>query len=460
MSEHNPLDDLFRDKLYHYSMETPMHLWAALDARKTAQAKATQRRRLAWYLTAAILLLSLTGAIWMWVEQMDNQPEQVKPLKQTNSNEPIAAISPATEASQTQDQLTAASEEQRMEEKLLEQSFGNYKTAVLMPNLDSRAAAQLNKVSKGKEHSTSIAPTLNPDFKNTVQEEASFNPSAPQNLNTAASAQVPGETEIKSTANTASLATEETEKIENFKLLDSRNANVTYQPELGLDGGKPLYLPRVRGWRVYGELMAGMDVPTRTLEAREPEFELYRQAREQSEAVQNGYRAALRFSMISIDGVAVRSGLSYNNHRETFTYQQQAQQNSFQTIDIPVVVGYERNNVGKFTLSANAGVYLNMAFNQKGNFLSPDLNRILDFSSKTPDAYPAFRNNLGVALYGSIAASYPITPRLRLVLEPYVLRHSGSFTANDYAIDQRYQNWGIQLGLRKKINKYIFFAKP
>jgi hypothetical protein len=187
---------------------------------------------------------------------------------------------------------------------------------------------------------------------------------------------------------------------------------------------------------------------------------MYRQAREQSEAVQNGYRAALRFSMISIDGIAVRSGLSYSNHRETFTYQQQTQQNSFQTIDIPVEVGYERNNLGKFTLSANAGVYLNMTFNQKGNFLSPDLNRVLDFSSKTPDAYPAFRNSLGLAFYGSIAASYPITPRLRLVLEPYVLRHSGSFTANDYAIDQRYQNWGIQVGLRKKINKYIYFAKP
>lgn len=457
MSEHNPLDDFFRDKLYHHSMETPMHLWAALDARKTAQAKAAQRRRLAWYLTAAVLLLSLTGAIWMWVEQMDNQPEQVKPLKQTNSNEPIAAINPATETPQAEIQLQSGSEKQLLEEKLLEQSFGNYKTAVLMPNLDSRAAAQLNKASKGNEHTPSIAPVLNQDLKNTVRGEDPSTISATPTLNTTASAETPGETATK---NTASFTTEETETIENFNLLDSRNANVAYQPELGLDGGKPLYLPRIRGWRVYGELMAGMDVPNRTLKAREPEFELYRQAREQSEVVQNGYRAALRFSMISIDGIAVRSGLSYNNHRETFSYQQQTQQNSFQTIDIPVVVGYERNNVGKFTLSANAGVYLNMAFNQKGNFLSPDLNRVLDFSSKTPDAYPAFRNNLGVALYGSIAASYPITPRLRLVLEPYVLRHSGSFTANDYAIDQRYQNWGIQVGLRKKINKYIYFAKP
>lgn len=457
MSEHNPLDDLFRDKLYNHSMETPMHLWAALDARKTAQAKAAQRRRLAWYLTAAILLLSLTGAIWMWAEQMDKQRERVKPLQQTNSNEPIAATNPALETPQAEIQLPPGSEKQQLEEKLLEQSFGNYKTAVLMPNLDSRAAAQLNEASKGKGHSASIAPTLNQDLKNTASGENPSTISAAPNVNTTTSAELPAEAEAK---NTTSFATEETGKIENFQLLDSRNANVAYQPELGLDGGKPLYMPRVRGWRVYGELMAGMDVPTRALEAREPEFELYRQAREQSELVQNGYRAALRFSMISIDGIAVRSGLSYSKHQETFTYQQQAQQNNFQTIDIPVVVGYERNNVGKFTLSANAGVYLNMAFNQKGNFLSPDLNRVLDFSSKTPDAYPAFRNNLGVALYGSIAASYPITPRLRLVLEPYVLRHSGSFTANDYAIDQRYQNWGIQVGLRKKINKYIYFAKP
>jgi len=46
------------------------------------------------------------------------------------------------------------------------------------------------------------------------------------------------------------------------------------------------------------------------------------------------------------------------------------------------------------------------------------------------------------------------------VIEPYVLRNSGSFTANDYAIDQRYQNWGINIGIRKKINKYIYFVKP
>lgn len=457
MSEHNPLDDLFRDKLYHHSMETPMHLWATLDARKTAQAKESRRRLLVWYLTAAVLLLSLTGAIWMWAEHTDKRPEQSKPLKQRNSNEPIAAINPAMGAPDAQSQHPAGSEEQQMEEKLLEQSFGNYKTAVLMPNLDSRAAAQLNKASKGNNHTPPIGPALNQDLKNPVQGENPSTISAVPNLNTTASAELPGELEVK---NTASFTTEETETIERFNLLDSRNTTVAYQPDLGLDGGKPLNLPRTRGWRVYGELMAGMDVPTRILEAREPEFELYRQAREQSEAVQNGYRAALRFSMISIDGIAVRSGLSYSNHRETFTYQQQAQQNSFQTIDIPVVVGYERNNVGKFTLSANAGVFLNMAFNQKGNFLSPDLNKVLDFSSKTPDAYPAFRNSLGLAFYGSIAASYPITPRLRLVLEPYVLRHSGSFTANDYAIDQRYQNWGIQVGLRKKINKYIYFAKP
>ena len=457
MSEHNPLDDLFRDKLYHHSMETPMHLWAALDARKTAQDKEAQRRRLAWYLTAAILLLSLTGAIWMWAEQLNNQPEPVKPLKQAQSDTPIAAIDPAAKAELGEFQSSSNTGEQEMEEKLQEQSFGNYKTAVLMPNVDSRAAAQLNKASKGNEQAAASIDPSNQHLDGAVQKETSLNVSASQNLNTAASAQLSEATETK---NTTSLATEESGKIENFNLLDLRNSNLIYQTELGLDGTKPLYLPRTRGWRVYGELMAGMDVPTRSLQAREPEFELYRQAREQSEAVQNGYRAALRFSMISIDGIAVRSGLSYSNHRETFTYQKQVQQNSFQTIDIPVVVGYERNNLGKFTLSANAGVYLNMTFNQKGNFLSPDLNRVLDFSSKTPDAYPAFRNSLGVAFYGSIAASYPITPRLRLVLEPYVLRHSGSFTANDYAIDQRYQNWGIQLGLRKKINKYIYFAKP
>lgn len=446
------MDDLFRDKLFNHSMETPMHLWEAIDAHNVAQAKQAQRRRWFWYWTTGILSLGFLSTLWIWAGQKETTPEPVQ-TQQKIQAVPPAAPEPSEDNAPTALQEPAKTLEQNLAQtELAKQTYTSQSTTAKQTSstATTNAPAKLETAKFDPTAKTNSTPTVN----------------APQNL--IPEAENTSSESIASTADSAEIlgvnaeSDQETtrEKWQNFTALDTRPTELEFTPVLDLGEARPLYQPRTRGWRVYGEGFAALDQATRSLEARETEFETYRQAREQTETVQSGFRATLRFSMISIDGIAVRSGLSYSNHRESFTYQQTTQSNSFQTVDIPVVLGYERNNVGKFTLAANAGVYLNMAFNQKGNFLSPDLNRVLDFSSKTPDAYPAFRNNLGVAWYGSIAASYPITPRLRLVLEPYLLHHTGSFTAKDYAIDQRYQNWGIQIGLRKKINKYIYFVKP
>jgi hypothetical protein len=222
----------------------------------------------------------------------------------------------------------------------------------------------------------------------------------------------------------------------------------------------PLIKPKQRGWRVYGEGFAGFDFNGRSLEARAPEFESYREARHNAENLQDGFSTSLRFSMISTDGFAVRSGIRYAGYAEVVQLQGQEWTNRFRSVDIPILLGYENNKIGQLTLSANAGVLLNMAFNQEGQFLAPDLSGPVVFSSKTPDSYPAYRNRLGLAYYGSVALSAPLSPTLRVVIEPYILRRPSSITYADYAIDQRNWNQGIQIGIRKKINKYIYFAKP
>lgn len=456
MSERNPMDELFRDKLYPHSMEPPMHLWDAIDAHNVAQAKMASRRRLIFYCATAIVSLALLFTLWRWTGQETRLPEPIKVQQE------IQPIQPANPAQAEENTPTPLPEKKLPTEQNLAQVDGREK------NRASQLIVAEQKRIDGARVKSNTTPGSR-SIKEILESNATLHivkNAAPLTQSDAASENattvLPNNAANAIAERESSKSTPEAnaEQWQDFAALNTRQAGLEFEPVLDLGEARPLYLPRTRGWRVYGELFGAMDQPLRSLEAREPEFEVYRQAREQTETVHAGYRASLRFSMISIDGVAVRSGLSYSNHRESFTYQQKTQYNSFQTVDIPVVIGYERNNVGKFTLSANAGVYVNMAFNQKGNFLSPDLNKVLDFSSKTPDAYPAFRNSLGVAWYGSLAASYPITPRLRLVLEPYVLHHTGSFTANDYAIDQRYQNWGIQVGLRKKINKYIYFAKP
>lgn len=452
MSERNPMDDLFRNKLSNHSMESPMHLWEAIDAHNVAQAKQAQRKRWFWYWTSAVLSLGLLLTLWIWAAQ---EEETSEPVQTQQRIQPVQPAEPEKTEQSTPTALreTANSTEQNLAQtNHAEQTNASQSTSAQKRTDIERTSAQ------AKHQGAKFDATAKPNLTLIVNEAENLS-TEPKNINSESTTSATDPVEIQN-ANAESAQVTTKEEWQNFTALDTRQTELDFVPALDLGEARPLYVPRTRGWRVYGELFGAVDQPTRNLEAREPEFETYRQAREQTETVQSGYRATLRFSMISIDGIAVRSGLSYSNHRESFAYQQNTQSNNFQTIDIPVVLGYERNNVGKFTLSANAGVFLNMAFNQKGNFLAPDLNKVLDFSSKTPDAYPAFRNNLGVAWYGSIAASYPVTPRLRLVLEPYILHHTGSFTANDYAIDQRYQNWGIQVGLRQKINKYIYFAKP
>ena len=462
MSEGNPIDAIFRDRLHDHSMESPMHLWGALEARRAAQVKQENRRKLGFWLLSAVLLLCISGAVLIWLTQKPTDSAGNTAPAPTQSDEPVAQIqkSPSNSGQLNADLKgveTSSAANLSLKnpgskaELLADQEIDLAKNKVV--GTGHKASGSQPRSKSGHTPAPNSILALEQPAASLVSDKTSASIHADQSTANQVMSSETNDTE-------SPVVVENIQHLTDFSSIDSKAYSVVYEPSLGLDGGRPLTLQLPKGWRVYGELFGAVDVPTRTLKAREPEFESYLQAREQSETVQMGQRMALRFSMISIDGIAIRSGLSYSIHRETFNYQQVKQNNRFQTIDIPVILGYERNNVGKFTLSANAGVYVNMAFNQHGSFLSPDLNKVLEFSSNKPDAYPAFRNHLGLSWYGSVAASYPITPRLRLVIEPYVLRNSGSFTANDYAIDQRYQNWGINIGIRKKINKYIYFVKP
>lgn len=242
---------------------------------------------------------------------------------------------------------------------------------------------------------------------------------------------------------------------------------------------------------MYLELGAGPEYYQRELLTKAPAAADYRQMRENTETLLVGTQALLRFSMISPHGVVVRSGLQWSQQRENFVYslppvttitlqpqlgpngqvlrvdtlrqtvqQNLASRNRFTAISIPVVLGYERQ-WGDFTLALNGGVLLNMAFNQQGSFLAPnDFGQTVNFSSNRPDAYPAFRNRLGVGAYASATLSYPVLPGLRVVVEPFFRWGGGSVTAPDYLLAQNYHSQGLTLGLRKRINKTLIFAKP
>ncbi|MEY4135863.1 MAG: hypothetical protein RL386_2213, partial [Bacteroidota bacterium] len=227
----------------------------------------------------------------------------------------------------------------------------------------------------------------------------------------------------------------------------------------------------------------------RNLYAKNPGDEPYVLLRNSTEALRSANTASLRLSLIAASGITLRGGIQVARFNELFSHSTEKQEiqyiprrdagglvigtdtvfqtvrtangqmNRFQTIDIPLTLGFEFP-VGRANLGIHAGPVLNMAFYQRGKFLAEDGERIVDFSSSTPDAYPAFRNRLGMGFYGSINISYPLTPSLHLFAEPYLRVFPGAVTTADYPLEQRYRTQGVFIGIRKMMGPYWMNLRP
>ena len=76
---------------------------------------------------------------------------------------------------------------------------------------------------------------------------------------------------------------------------------------------------------------------------------------------------------------------------------------------------------------------------------------LLEDPSNDPDAFPAFRNNVGMSFYGSIGLNYHLTRDIQLLIEPEFRYFKNPFSRSDYILDQRYFTMGALVGLRMKL---------
>ncbi len=472
MNERNPIDDLFREKLQGYNLDSPMFLFDKIAEERAQRAAVVPpaSKYGAWLLLLA-LLIPVFGSIWMWNEVADRKlrPTQAFPIPQVEA--PVAA-NPMSIPSLTPIE----------QEKQTGATASPTATAAIQATKNSQSAATpIRKTSEIRvKDIAALPPTQSTTNNNSATEAAGSLPTildpAKDNATSTITEQTAG-AESEAPALLDAVAPIETR----FLLLAEAPLPVTFK-----------YIPpRPKGWRMYTELMLGEEFYTRMLKAKDPDFDAYRTARESTEKFRNGQSYTVRFSMVSQDGIAIRSGLNVSQFTEAFSMQYTSKQiqsltpiygtdgklvgmdtsfqtlvnkqhanNRFTAVNIPVLLGYERK-IGQFTLSINGGVMLNMVFNQKGSFLAPDRpGETIEFTSNQPNAYPAFRNRLGVGMYASAALSYPISSSLRIVAEPYARWGGGSVTATDYALDQHYWSGGFSIGIRKKINKTLVFAKP
>lgn len=442
MKERHPIDDLFRDKLQDYSLEAPMHLW---DQVAEAAGPERQRRALPWFWIGLGLLI-FSAAVWGLV----------------SLNRPMPNIDAFPIAEKSEIIAEKGSTEQKSEvvSDQVENTAPAKSTAAFPDEITSPVALDVAGAESGSTSSTTAIPS----------EEL---PAVPH-----ASPTVSQQEKTPEPASVTADLNEEKPPVPGFSLL-AQKLDLLEVPDMVGKLECARFNDKV--WATAVDVMASMDFAMRQLEARNSDFQGYAKLRDDTETFRHGFSVGMRFSTISVSGFAVRSGLNYSQINEQLNFKIKEEEkltittrydtdgsiigtdtavtlvetfrvvnNSYHALDIPLLVGYEIQG-DKFSFSVNGGAFINMLAAQRGEFVSPNTNQPVAFTSSDPNAYRAFRNRIGMGLYGSMGFYFQFGEDMQILFEPYAKWRPGSITADGYLLDQRYLTAGLFVGLRKYI---------
>ncbi|NUO00326.1 MAG: hypothetical protein HUU01_06880 [Saprospiraceae bacterium] len=440
MNRHHPIDDLFRTRLEEYGQDAPMHLW---DAIERSRSKKPRRRLIALWLLP-VTFLSAAG-LFVYFSNDDDPivsigsfPIPMQPEKNIAS---VSAPDLMQKTNEERIQPRIAEMESRQQKQVAVNQFTRYKK----PD----GANQLpTVVTVDEENQAALIPVV-----------------------------LPSET-------TGQALQEETQK--EAALLPSLNPEfVDYEDKDFLKGLFPPDPKCARfstgNWYHYVDLTMSSGIPFRNFEALDSEYEGYLEARERTEKTRHTFGAGVRLSAVSDFGLAARAGIHYTRITEAFDYLNENEirititnvygnngeiirtdttyvsgtrrivtPNQYQMLEIPLAVGYDLRKP-KFDLLLSVGVRINLLFQPKGAFLSPQDLTPVNFSYNRADAYPAFKKRLETGWFLSAGLAYKWRPDFHLLVEPHVSYYLNSFTSPEYPISQKYWLLGCSIGIRKRL---------
>ncbi|MCB9283263.1 MAG: hypothetical protein H6563_04250 [Lewinellaceae bacterium] len=428
------LDRILRERLEHFEMEPPMHLWEQIAAAR-AGARRPLRPWLWWSGGFGVLALSAGLALWLLFGQT------------SWTSQPVA---------------------QAVEQPAVKAGVSHIQ-AVEQP-----ASLPIAEISPEKPSvPSSPAPVV---VAEKMEEETVPPPAAPV-LAVAAD---------RSETTELAAGTDRIEGVDDLDGLDGLttglwNIDWKYRPKDGFPVQSCPAFSKEKwhlNWNV--EVVGSPEFVVRSLHAKTPEFSDYASNRNQMEEIRGGFAAGVRVSAVTDFGVSLRTGIQYGQINEVFNYRDgndiriivtnvydgqgniigtdtifeagthiKVTYNRHRMIDIPVMAGYEFQ-FPRFSMAVHGGACFNLLFNQKGDILGPDETPVV-ISSGDANAYPAFRDRLGVSLLGSIGFNYRLTPELQFIVEPQFRVILDPVTRPGYPLSQEYFMTGITLGVRQRL---------
>ena len=476
MRDQNPIDKMIQDKLRNYPMETPDHLWERIDQQRTFSHKLkNQLRQYKSYLSVLALLLfvgvsTLVIPSFMETSTSSNNVENTIEKAQTIVEE---------DQEKTEDATTALA---------LISSAKASESPSHNPTLNTDDTQEVPV----KEKSKNIVKNENQSTGNLVKQKDDFTLSSAKIITESSNRTVLATTitgAVSQKERPVSL-TKKNEKVFDNQLVittpviakskDKNNATSLFTQQIskldapkysieGLDLGDPKcakFSAKIR-FDLYVDGIASYDYAFKSLTTKTGEDTNYRDRRSSTEAFYYAFTAGTRFSLVTSNGWALRTGLVYANVGELFKYVnvdaiepttgevsllEITKTNRFQTFDVPVILGYEMD-FKNFVLHVNTGAYINLLFEKKGFILSPDLNPVSLDSRYAEEfgSYSPFRNHVGASLFGSIGINYKLSSHVQLIIEPHFKSNLRSITIDSYSLNQKYLTTGLITGLRFKL---------
>ncbi len=470
MENQNRSDRIFREKLGEYNSTPPMHIWDKIDKKRTPlhRAKLWMLRNWGVALLTSLIIASVgfyfshqgdpqleTTAIALKDTQTEHQEKQQLINKEALLNANTKSTSSNIEESQYTEGKALKSQNQRSAAKV------NSGLSVFLKENENKESVS----KKETENKNELANSLNTEEKpepTIIQNHISENDNIQQTRSPLFDLEKDAIGSIS--------------KIPQKQLLiDTPFPEFPFDPEKGCPK-----IEKKGNFDIYLDAVIGPDMLVRSLQPKTPDNIKYLQAREASESFRYAFSSGLRLSMVSKRGFAFRTGLVYAQINEKFDFIEEnvleviiktttdpitgeiikidttyengdrhhISYNRFHMLDIPLIAGFEVTSE-KWTYSVNAGANINLLFRQKGELLSDSL-RPVSITSSDSNAYPAFRNSLGVSIYGSIGLNYKFTESLRLIVEPNFRYYLNPFSKSSYSLNQEYFSIGVLTGLRVK----------
>lgn len=253
-------------------------------------------------------------------------------------------------------------------------------------------------------------------------------------------------------------------------------------PPAGTDAGheqQQLWDPDFRG---SVSVQLGLGITQRSFSAR-PGFSdsiPLRALREQSERVLENVQAGLLFNLSHHSGLEVSTGIHFTRITERYEYRDVVSSvdsvfgvqslvvnlydevdtvygmvplekttrynkryyNRYNLLEIPLILGYQAAVGQRFKLGAQAGVFANLQLQTQGRILA---SADSDLDVRQEKVYKA---SIGASFRFGLLASYQLGRRTSIYLSPAMRYFPQSFTRESYPLEQRYQLYQANVGLR------------